>query len=113
MNTAQRGSLISIFISLWCACAFASTKLLNTRATAVTGIAVDSTTGTVYYIESSGSLNRIVLTPTCSLAKSCAVERVAGGFSHPEDLVLDSAHGAAYVTVSDVPGTTAHCGAWT
>jgi len=72
------------------------------------GIAADPTGSAVYFTDwSSGKLKRIVNNPPgCTSATPCPVQDVATGFSHPQDVALDLAHNAAYVTTRDDPGTS-------
>ena len=73
------------------------------------GIAADPSGNAVYYVEwSAGTLRRIDLTPGCDTAPpgTCAVTTVTSGLSHPQDVALDPAHNAAYVTTRDDVGTT-------
>ena len=73
------------------------------------GIAADPSGNSVYYVEwGAGNLKRIDLAPGCDTAPpgTCAVATVMSGLSHPQDVALDPAHNAAYVTTRDDLGTT-------
>lgn len=73
------------------------------------GIAYDDVNNHLYYVEyTAGTLKRINLTPSCEGASppSCSIDTVASGFTHPEDVAIDTASGIGYVTTRDDPGTT-------
>jgi DNA-binding beta-propeller fold protein YncE len=68
------------------------------------GIAADPGGNAVYFVEfSTGTLKRVATTPGCT-PLTCLPTPVASGFQHPEDVALDMAHNAAYVTTRDGPG---------
>jgi len=92
--------------------ATATTKtLLATGLSAPVGAAIDEAKNQLYFVEfnpaANGKLKRINLPPACA-APACAatIQTIASGFSHPEDVQLDLAHGYAYVTTRDDAGTT-------
>ena len=73
------------------------------------GIAYDEINNDLYYVEyTAGTLKRINLTPACegTPAPTCTIDTVASGFSHPEDIAVDTSTGIGYVTTRDDPGTT-------
>ncbi|MBI5042526.1 MAG: hypothetical protein HZC10_01550 [Nitrospirae bacterium] len=82
--------------------------------TAAVGAAIDESKNQLYFVEynptGNGTLKRINLPPQCGTpttpACSTTITTIASGFSHPEDVQLDLAHGFAYVTTRDDPGTT-------
>lgn len=78
---------------------------------AAVGVAIDKSKNQLYFVEyNAGTLKRINLPPHCGItatpACSTTVVVIASGFSHPEDVELDLAHGFAYMTTRDDPGTT-------
>jgi DNA-binding beta-propeller fold protein YncE len=82
---------------------------------AAVGAAIDESKNQLYFVEynppGNGTLKRINLPPQCgpgTLVPSCSttIVPIATGFSHPEDVQLDLAHGFAYVTTRDDLGTT-------
>ncbi|RKY44255.1 MAG: hypothetical protein DRP81_05780 [Candidatus Omnitrophota bacterium] len=81
---------------------------------AAVGAVLDESNNQLYFVEynppGNGALKRINLPPQCgtSTTPPCSdtIVPIATGFSHPEDVQLDLAHGFAYVTTRDDPGTT-------
>lgn len=89
--------------------AYAANTDMVTGLGGATGIAFDRTSNTAYFVEyTTGTLKRISGAATCSTTSTppCNAVTVAGGFSHPEDVALDTANNVAYVTTRDDPGTT-------
>lgn len=76
------------------------------------GAALDEEKRRLYYVEyNAGTLKTVALPPQCgpgTAIPSCSttIRTIASGFSHPEDVALDPAHGYAYVTTRDDAGTT-------
>ncbi|HWS70841.1 MAG TPA: hypothetical protein VN605_01945, partial [Thermoanaerobaculia bacterium] len=104
-----RAAVVLAAIALAARTSYAFTTLINNPGAANIGVAADPSGNTVYFTEwNGGTLRRIHLTPTCTAVSTpvCVVDTVATGFSHPQDVALDLAHGAAYVTTRDDPGTT-------
>ncbi|HXB55402.1 MAG TPA: hypothetical protein VN461_11500 [Vicinamibacteria bacterium] len=98
--------LTALFLSLLCQTTYAFTTIA-TGLNAAIGVSADPSGNAVYFTEwNTGALKRITLTPGCDATTPCPVTTVAGGFSHPEDVALDTDHGVAYVTTRDDPGTT-------
>jgi DNA-binding beta-propeller fold protein YncE len=84
----------------------APTELASGLGAAV-GIALDRPNNQLYFVEyATGTLKRMQLTPACETTPPCSIALVASGFTHPEDVALDTDHGIAYVTTRDDPGTT-------
>lgn len=82
---------------------------LATGVAAGVGIGYDEVNNHVYFVEfNGGTLKRINLTPACETTPTptCTIDTVASGFSHPEDVAINSATGTGYVTTRDDPGTT-------
>jgi len=105
-NRLLRAWLLALSAGLVCPAAQAFTNIATGLNGAV-GIAADPTGSAVYFTEwNTGALKRIALTPGCTAATPCPVTTVASGFSHPQDVALDLAHGNAYVTTRDDAGTT-------
>lgn len=123
-NIIQRQHLAkvkSLFLFLACGIlllaradfSYAVTKTtVATGLSAAVGAAIDESKNQLYYVEyNAGTLRRINLPPQCghgTPVPSCSstIVPIATGFSHPEDVQLDMAHGFAYVTTRDDPGTT-------
>ncbi|MDD5523576.1 MAG: YncE family protein [Kiritimatiellae bacterium] len=94
-------------VSVWAATQTTIVSGLNSGV----GVAVDESKMQLYYVEyNGGTLKRINLPPSCVMTgtPSCSstVTTIASGFTHPEDVQLDMAHGLAYVTTRDDSGTT-------
>jgi DNA-binding beta-propeller fold protein YncE len=102
----------AILLLVGASTALATTKtLLATGLSAPVGAALDESKNQLYFVEynpaANGKLKRITLPPACA-APACAgtIQTIAGGFSHPEDVQLDLAHGYAYLTTRDDAGTS-------
>jgi DNA-binding beta-propeller fold protein YncE len=94
-------------VSVWAATQTTIVSGLNSGV----GVAVDESKMQLYYVEyNGGTLKRINLPPSCVMTgtPSCSstVTTIASGFTHPEDVQMDMAHGLAYVTTRDDSGTT-------
>jgi len=103
---ALRIALASLFV---CASLHGATTTMLTGLGAGVGVATDHATQTTYFVEfTTGALKRVSSAASCSTTSSppCTATTVASGFSHPEDVALDSAHNVAYVTTRDDAGTT-------
>jgi DNA-binding beta-propeller fold protein YncE len=99
-------AVLALSLGLLCQTAQAFTNMATGVAGGI-GIAADPSGSAVYYVEFGGALKRIRLTPPgCTAATPCPIDTVASGFSHPEDVALDTVHNLAYVTTRDDPGTT-------
>lgn len=81
-------------------CTFAVTKTtIATGLQAAVGVALDEEHNHLYFVEyGAGTLKRLGLS-------SPSHDLIARDLSHPEDVQLDLAHGLAYVTTRDAPGT--------
>ena len=110
MKVPRHVAAMAVAICLLCPAIHAQiTTLASTPGAGDIGVAADPGGNAVYYTEwNTGSLKRIQLTPTCTSTSTpaCVVTTVASGFSHPQDVALDLAHNAAYVTTRDDPGTS-------
>jgi len=101
-----RAAVLAAAIGLLAGAAHAFTNIATGLSAAI-GVAADPSGTAVYFTEwNTGALKKITLVPGCTAATPCPVTIVASGFSHPQDVALDVAHNAAYVTTRDDPGTT-------
>ena len=89
---------------------YAVTKTtIATGLKAAVGAAIDESKNQLYFVEyNAGTLKCVNLFPPYSPCPGTPLPGgvIATGFSHPEDVQLDLAHGFAYVTTRDDPGTT-------
>lgn len=104
---ARSIAVIAFVVCLGSPTAHAFTNMA-TGVNAGVGVAADPSGNAVYYTEwNTGALKRIALTPPgCDAVTPCPITTVASGFSHPQDVALDTVHNTAYVTTRDDPGTT-------
>lgn len=82
---------------------------IATGLKAAVGAALDESKNQLYFVEyNAGTLKCVNLFPPYSPCPGTPLPGgvIATGFSHPEDVQLELAHGFAYVTTRDDPGTT-------
>src|SRR5215212_7435523 len=93
-------SLLMLCAALW---AQAAPIEMRTGLQHATGIAVDETAATVYFVESdNGTLSRMDIAPGCNAAgPACTTTPVVTALGSPQDVALDTAHNHAYVTSYD------------
>src|ERR1700674_4593215 len=99
-------SALALGLAFWATPAFATSPVeMATGVASGVGIASDPVNNDVYYVEfNGGTLKRIHINAGCDLPPgpaTCPITTVASGFTHPEDVALDLAHGLAYVTTRD------------
>ena len=99
--------VIGFIVCAWSPVANAAFTTMASPVNAGVGVAADPSGNAVYFTEwNTGALKRIALTPPGCVSPACPVTTVASGFSHPQDVALDTVHNTAYVTTRDDPGTT-------
>lgn len=96
----------ALLTALFCLPALGAVTNMLTGLPAPVGIAADRTTNTIYFVEFNGGTLKKVTGSTSCAAPACTATTIASGFVHPEDVALDVAGNAAYVTTRDDPGTT-------